>query len=101
MAELSSKKSLTNKLKREFLDSINASGGKNRLISLMNKDDKIFIEMYKEGIKLIPRDIAIKKEGKIVIQLDIPNGSNSKRISNSNSDEVIDIDSVVVDEIVE
>ena len=38
----------------------------------MKNDPKVFIEMYKEGLKFIPRDVNVTKDSKILIQLDIP-----------------------------
>ena len=93
MAKLRSKNHLTSTLKREFLDSINASGGKGRLISLMNSNDDIFVDMYQQALKMIPREIEVTKDSHMIISLDIP----SKGIVD-NTSKVIDYDSISIDD---
>ena len=65
----------------------------------MKNDPKVFIEMYKEGLKFIPRDVNVTKDSKILIQLDIP--SSNKAIDNHSTKAIVEdivVDSVSIDD---
>jgi len=59
----------------------------------MKDDSEVFISLYKDALKMIPKEIEVTKDSRMIISLDIP----SKDIVDSTS-KVIDYDSINIDD---
>lgn len=69
--------------KRGIIEVFNAAGGKNKLIEMCKKDDKVFIEVMKTCAKWVPKEIEITGDTNITISMQLPRPETEKLTDNS------------------
>ena len=95
-------------VKQDLLDSFQAIGGKNKLIASikadLNKgDSSTFWNLIHLCGKFVPKEVDIRSDNRIQIELDIPNAitEDNKAISNSMDKAIVEdivVDSVSIDD---